>query len=532
MTQKENTACRNTRKNVLGHPINNFGRWFCGHSPSRDFFSSESQTLGPQGLHSSTRQSQVNPDEIAPNQHFGVNDFLELSNFQSNFQEAIALSGFSAQSFSAPSKSWAEMFVSWCSQDWLQPIPGLLERGVSAPLPKLPDRRSEFFHYGSRFLQYKAASEKVGISCGRSCSRIALFLAGALQPDILSAQGSQAQGVSDRWGSFFGKQSRVRESGPALSVPLNLRSPLAACHEFLLRLSAPPRYASLDLWGLDQASLTSPLQFPWDQPAQPWSTPLQVTTAIAFALPVLMTSAPVQYSSQLLESPLAPQRESAGSRAMTAQPKRATTQGTAAQITDPAAVRQRAAAQRAAEQRAAKLLKSLPAKKAPVHALIFPAQGEFTSGYGWRWGRMHRGIDIAGPVGTPVVAAAAGKVIAAGWDESGFGHRVEIQHPNGTVTLYGHNHRIVTHVGAQVRQGQQIAEMGSSGRSTGPHVHFQVHPSGKEAVDPMIFLAGQKLPSQNLAQGPSGQGQKKQTPIRKNLTAQKVAQPERLLSAS
>lgn len=123
-----------------------------------------------------------------------------------------------------------------------------------------------------------------------------------------------------------------------------------------------------------------------------------------------------------------------------------------------------------------------------TNQFVWPAQGVFTSGYGPRWGRIHRGIDIAGPVGTPVVAAAAGVVTFSGWNSGGFGNLVEIRHADGTLTLYAHNHRNVVRQGQYVQQGEQVALMGSTGRSTGPHVHFEVHPQGRGAVNPMNFL--------------------------------------------
>lgn len=120
---------------------------------------------------------------------------------------------------------------------------------------------------------------------------------------------------------------------------------------------------------------------------------------------------------------------------------------------------------------------------------IWPAHGVFTSGYGWRWGRMHKGIDIAAPVGTPVVSAASGVVMSAGWNDGGYGNLVEIRHPDGSVTVYAHNNRILTRVGAIVSQGEMIAQMGSTGRSTGPHSHFEIRPRGSGAVDPLFFLS-------------------------------------------
>jgi murein DD-endopeptidase MepM/ murein hydrolase activator NlpD len=120
----------------------------------------------------------------------------------------------------------------------------------------------------------------------------------------------------------------------------------------------------------------------------------------------------------------------------------------------------------------------------------WPANGAMTSGYGWRWGRMHRGIDIAGPIGTPIVAAAPGIVLTSGWNDGGYGYMVEVQHPDGSMTRYAHNDRIHVRKGDTVQQGQRIADMGSTGRSTGPHLHFEIHTAGRGgAINPMMFLA-------------------------------------------
>lgn len=130
----------------------------------------------------------------------------------------------------------------------------------------------------------------------------------------------------------------------------------------------------------------------------------------------------------------------------------------------------------------------LPESQRPFRGYIWPAKGVFTSGYGWRWGRMHRGIDIAAPVGTPIFAAADGEVITAGWNSGGFGNLVKIRHYDGSVTLYAHNSKILVRRGQNVTQGQQIAKMGSTGFSTYPHLHFEIHPNGSKAVDPIAFL--------------------------------------------
>lgn len=118
---------------------------------------------------------------------------------------------------------------------------------------------------------------------------------------------------------------------------------------------------------------------------------------------------------------------------------------------------------------------------------IWPAQGVLTSHYGWRWGRIHQGIDIAAPIGTPIVAAAAGKVIGVGW-YGGYGNLIKLEHLDGSVTYYAHNHRNLVTLGQKVEQGEQIAEMGNTGNSTGPHLHFEIRLSNKEVIDPLVLL--------------------------------------------
>jgi murein DD-endopeptidase MepM/ murein hydrolase activator NlpD len=118
--------------------------------------------------------------------------------------------------------------------------------------------------------------------------------------------------------------------------------------------------------------------------------------------------------------------------------------------------------------------------------LAWPVSGPVTSGFGSRWGRMHEGIDIAVGTGTPVHAAAAGTVIYAGWME-GYGNLVAIDHGNGLSTAYGHNSTLACSVGQTVSAGQVIAYSGSTGHSTGPHVHFEVRVNGSP-VDPLGYL--------------------------------------------
>nr|WP_216086672.1 M23 family metallopeptidase [Halothece sp. PCC 7418] len=130
----------------------------------------------------------------------------------------------------------------------------------------------------------------------------------------------------------------------------------------------------------------------------------------------------------------------------------------------------------------------LPNRPQKFNGYIWPAEGVFTSGYGMRWGRMHQGIDIAAPIGTPILAAAPGEVVVAGWSRGGYGNLVKLKHPDGSLTLYAHNNKVLVRKGQEVDQGQQIAEMGSTGRSTGPHLHFEIHPPGKGARNPLAYL--------------------------------------------
>lgn len=133
----------------------------------------------------------------------------------------------------------------------------------------------------------------------------------------------------------------------------------------------------------------------------------------------------------------------------------------------------------------------LPETPSHFSGYVWPAHGVLTSGYGWRWGRMHRGIDIAGPVGTPIYAAAPGVVVRSEWNSGGYGNLVDIRHPDGSMTRYAHNDRNLVESGQQVRQGQQIAEMGNTGFSTGPHLHFEIHLPNEGAVNPISYLPGQ-----------------------------------------
>ena len=120
--------------------------------------------------------------------------------------------------------------------------------------------------------------------------------------------------------------------------------------------------------------------------------------------------------------------------------------------------------------------------------LSMPVQSAFryTSNFGARWGRKHEGIDMAAPVGTPVYATGDGTVIFAGW-QRGYGNVIKIQHELGTETRYGHLSKLHVRAGQQVSRGARIGDMGNTGRSTGPHLHYEVRVNGR-AVDPLSFI--------------------------------------------
>jgi murein DD-endopeptidase MepM/ murein hydrolase activator NlpD len=128
-----------------------------------------------------------------------------------------------------------------------------------------------------------------------------------------------------------------------------------------------------------------------------------------------------------------------------------------------------------------------PQAGAPSAAgFVWPVQGAVTSGFGARWGRMHEGVDIAAPFGAPVVAVAAGVVVETGWHD-GFGNLVVIDHGGGLQTYYAHNSAFAVAAGTTVSQGQVVSYVGSTGHSTGPHCHLEVHVDGVP-VDPMGYL--------------------------------------------
>ncbi|MDJ0822454.1 MAG: DUF5930 domain-containing protein [Paracoccaceae bacterium] len=127
----------------------------------------------------------------------------------------------------------------------------------------------------------------------------------------------------------------------------------------------------------------------------------------------------------------------------------------------------------------------IAAQKAPF-ASPLKDPFRFTSGFGYRWGRLHAGTDFAAPHGTPIYSTADGVVVSAEWS-SGYGRLIKIQHEFGIETRYAHLSKIRVKVGQRVSRGQRIGDMGNTGRSTGTHLHYEVRVGGKP-VNPMIYI--------------------------------------------
>ena len=127
-----------------------------------------------------------------------------------------------------------------------------------------------------------------------------------------------------------------------------------------------------------------------------------------------------------------------------------------------------------------------PAAASSGSGMAWPANGSVTSGFGYRWGSLHAGIDIANGTGTPIRAARAGTVILAGWN-GGYGNCIVIDHGGGFSTLYGHMTRLRASEGQRVGQGELIGDMGSTGNSTGSHLHFETRVNGSPR-DPTNYL--------------------------------------------
>ena len=150
----------------------------------------------------------------------------------------------------------------------------------------------------------------------------------------------------------------------------------------------------------------------------------------------------------------------------------------------------RVAARLAAAQSASSGGSSTPAPAGPVRpgagGLVWPVNGPLTSPFGMRWGRLHAGVDISAPTGTPIRAAASGKVVLLGWT-GGYGNYTCVQHGGSLSTCYAHQVRYGTSMGASVSQGQVIGYVGNTGNSFGAHLHFETRINGTP-VNPAGYL--------------------------------------------
>ncbi len=166
-------------------------------------------------------------------------------------------------------------------------------------------------------------------------------------------------------------------------------------------------------------------------------------------------------------------------------------QATAAQarVLEAARIARTAERKTVAKKRAlAAALKKAEADRKAREKWLLPIKGAtFTSGFGWRWGRMHEGNDFATPVGTRIGSMSTGTVIFAGV-EGGYGNKVEIEYWDGTVSVYGHMSQIDAVVGQELAPGDLVGLSGNTGHSTGPHLHLEIHPDGGAAIDPAPWL--------------------------------------------
>ena len=209
--------------------------------------------------------------------------------------------------------------------------------------------------------------------------------------------------------------------------------------------------------------------------------PVLVTAASALApIEILPTTPPVAEDLSAMDRAAAEQaaKEAAAARAKAA-----------AEAAARASRDREAAEKKAAEEAAAK--KAADAEQGQEDEVrssgyFRPGLGRLTSPYGRRWGRLHAGIDLAAGTGSPIRAVTSGTVVSAG-NEGGYGRCVRIRHADGAVTVYAHLSSISVRSGERVGAGQRIGREGSTGNSTGPHLHFEVHIGGSQ-VNPLTWL--------------------------------------------
>jgi murein DD-endopeptidase MepM/ murein hydrolase activator NlpD len=445
--------------------VESFGRWFSGHALSTGVYGSRI-TQSPYERYFSYRSLVSRKSQTK-----SIASVLTLS-LESTMTEKIT-----------------RMIHSLRSQDWLKPLPNLksssTRRRMTPPVEGLSlSRRDEFLMYGSQYLDRRYGSK----DNSHGYSRAATFFAGAL------LDRSWVNFDDIRGGGRRSNAGALALNSPrAFSTSEWLDGPWTTCQTWLRKLSTPPSLIGPELVAKQALYDISRFQFAqqWPIAIDPWSTSFQVSTAVVIALPAILSSVQLQPTARInpdttANNPVATTTTATVATAP-AQNKAVPTVVAAPQPTYILDTKTNEVRKQMVAAAPGLSLNAPPAKA----KYQWPSEGAFTSGFGWRWGRMHRGVDIAGPIGSPVRAAADGKVITARWDSTGFGYMVEIEHSDKSVTLYAHNDRLRVKPGAKVQKGDQIADMGSTGNSTGSHVHFQVHPKGKDAVDPMFFLAKQ-----------------------------------------
>jgi murein DD-endopeptidase MepM/ murein hydrolase activator NlpD len=139
------------------------------------------------------------------------------------------------------------------------------------------------------------------------------------------------------------------------------------------------------------------------------------------------------------------------------------------------------------------LARAAAVKEAAAHRWVLPlVKYVKTSGFGIRWGKLHPDENFATPIGTPVHAISSGVIVFAG-EASGYGNKVEIRHWDGTCSWYAHLSEIDVKVGEKVDPGELVGRVGSTGFSTGPHLHLEIHPHGNGPVDPLPWLRAHGL---------------------------------------
>lgn len=165
-----------------------------------------------------------------------------------------------------------------------------------------------------------------------------------------------------------------------------------------------------------------------------------------------------------------------------------------AQFARQAKAAQAKAQQAQAQQAQAQQAQAVEAKReASTNGWQLPIRSyTVTSGFGFRWGRLHAGEDFAAPIGTELVSMSRGTVDFAGV-ESGYGNIVKIRYWDGTVSYFGHMSSISVNTGQSLEAGQSVGAVGNTGQSTGPHLHLEVHPNGGEAVNPQAWLANHNI---------------------------------------